>query len=244
MKYIFYLFIVLFLGGCSSEYSAERLLWEANQLKKTIAQSPEGSPPGLYKKAREAFQEVVQEYPETKSALVASLSIGELYALEGELNKAAECFEQVSKKSESVDKEFSAKTMIALAKIEEQKGNWNQANSIYQNALEKYKGAYSVLGIPIYIARYLKSRNMMEDAEKQYQTAVAYYEGIEKEQPDSKISLLAYDFHLNCYIDRKMWQETLEILKTIQDNYPGTQEAAAAKVLDMQVKKVIESEKS
>ena len=91
-------FLVLLLCGCGGEYAAEKQLWKANKLKRTIASSPEGSPPGLFSETRGAFEEVIRLYPGSGKAAEAQMAIGEVYIMEKNPAEAQKAFTECAKK--------------------------------------------------------------------------------------------------------------------------------------------------
>ncbi len=221
------LLLLALAAGCGGTYEAEKLYWKADRLKKAVQRTPEGTPQGLFQKARDAFEKVRTRFPGTAQADFAQISIAELHALEGNAAAAEAAFGEAIR-SHPDDEEIRFQAERGLAALWEKQGDWDKALAQYRRIMREYETRPAVLSIPIYVARRYVLAKDKAAADAAYGEAAAYYARLEQKYPRSPLALACLWETYQCHADRGLWPEALETLGRIRKDYPGTREAERA----------------
>jgi tetratricopeptide (TPR) repeat protein len=111
-----------------------------------------------------------------------------------------------------------------IARSYERQGQWEQALNDYRWLAKQYEGQPPALTAPLHIARYYTEQNNQVLAEKAYNEAVEYYQGIINKYPKSMVAALAQEQIANCFIVQRKWQEAVTAtskIAQILDNNVG-----------------------
>lgn len=228
-------------AGCNTQYSAEKLFWRANQIKREIAKSPEATPPGLYVKAKEAFEAVIARFPKTEQAIASQMAVGDLLALQKDYAGAEAAYRAVPVKFQ-VNKNMEAQVHQAVARLKEKQGLWDEAQEIYQKITRDYDQTLIALSIPVYIARRFAKEKDIPQANKYYADAIKYYLGVESKYPRTRLALAAMDIRFQCYADRGIWPEALQVLDLVRETFPNTPEAQRAELTKKRIEEGLQKQ--
>jgi TolA-binding protein len=232
-------FYVLALFGCYGTYDAERDFWLANRkyerlIKKVnAAATAEDRQEVISQEAGDviiALRNVTLSYPSWPFTSQAMLLIANVYVLEGRLDKAIMEYEEIIKEFPHMQ-EQSASAILALASIYKDEGDWDKARQLYQQVINEYLETQSGIMAPLQVARYYKSRAMNQEAEAAYGQAINTYKTVIREKYDEPYSAAALEQLMNVYSDLGKWEEALEYLHKIANEYPDSPLALQAMLI-------------
>ena len=220
---------VLALNGCDSGvYSAEKRFWHASKAYNELVKAPEKATQVDYQKIIDSFREITIRYPTWPDSAQAQFNIGQLYAMQGNLSKAKDEFGAIlNDYSQNVDMCANGLFMITL--IYEKEDNWPRAKESLDKITDSYPNTATAFQVPIHIAEYYKRRGQNSEAETTYAAALDKYKKVIKENPKSYGAVMAIDLIVTCYVDREQWNEALDYLSGLVNDYSDT--ALAPKAL-------------
>ena len=89
------IYLVVSVLNYRSEYNAEVYLFKANKILSQILQSPQSTPPHIFKRSIDSYKKVIEKFPGSESAKRAILFLGQVCIINNqpeqarlELNKA------------------------------------------------------------------------------------------------------------------------------------------------------------
>lgn len=221
--------IGLFLTGCGGSYNAEKLLWKANQKANKIFSDPKATPEGQYIEAIDFYKKVIVKYPKTLQAGEARFKMGLLYMAKEDFKTAEEMFRKIL--DEHPDKiNLCANAQFNIGSCYEKGGNWEQAYAEYKKAFNNYSKTLRGLHVPYYIADYYQQKKKFLKAEKEFKEAVEIYKKLVKENPGTPLAYAAQGYIVLCFENQKKWNESINALQVLYDNYPDTPGGANALV--------------
>lgn len=221
------LLTVYLLSGCSQDYLAERLAYQANKLYTQIAQSSTKPDSSRFKEAVAAQKRILRQYPNWSGCAQAQMAIGHLYFLEGKYPQARIELAKVSQNYPHLpDLCLQAKFYYGLSY--EYQGDWAQALKIYQHLEEVYPYSYVALQIPIHIAQYYEAHQQITEAGKYYEQAIDKYKGIIRQRMHPQLVVAAEDLLTSVYENQKKPYQLIEILEGVIKREPGSLKAANA----------------
>ena len=209
---------VLSFLGSESPYIAESRFWKARALAQKIVQSPETTPPALFEKSRQQFEQLMNAYPQNKTLVKESLlGIAGLFIHEKRYQEARD-FIYASRKKYPDDKPFGARTQFLLGFSYEKVGDWEDALKEYLLLRDRYPQSQLGLEMPLYIARHDAKQDSEKGAES-YKEAAEYYRRLAQTSSDP-IKYFALSYLLRGYDERKKWDKSLEVVQEIVVAYP------------------------
>ena len=226
MKKALSLFCLILIGlygtlsflGSKSSYVAESRFWKARALAQKIAQSPETTPPTLFEKSRQQFEQIIREYPENKTLVKESLlGITGLFIHEKRYQEARD-FIYTSRKRYPDDKALGARSQFLLGFSYEKAGDWETALKEYRILQDRYPESQLGLEIPLYLARHDAKEDSKKSGES-YENAAVHYRRLIETKPDP-IKYFAMSYLLTGYEEQKKWDKSLEVVGEIIVTYP------------------------
>ena len=209
---------VLSFLGSKSPYIAESRFWKARALAQKIVQSPETTPPSLFEKSRQQFEQLMNAYPQNKTLVKESfLGIAGLFIHEKRYQEARD-FIYASRKKYPDDKPFGARTQFLLGFSYEKVGDWEDALKEYLLLRDRYPQSQLGLETPLYIARH-DAKQDSEKSAQAYKEAAEYYRQLAQTSADP-IKYFAMSYLLTGYDEQKKWDKSLGVIKEIVVTYP------------------------
>ena len=181
-----FLLAVLSLSGCGKDdYCAERAFWKLKRSGSLFSADVRSLPEDEFNRLRGGIEKVLAKYPRWSKSGELRLSIAEMCVLRNDLDAAEGLYRQVITDYPQ-SYESSAQAYFALGTIAERRGNWKAALENYDLIFEKYALSDLGLKIPLYIARYYKSKGMSADFREACEKAVRGYENLIAVNPYGK----------------------------------------------------------
>jgi len=213
---------VLIINGCDSgTYSAEKRFWHASKAYNKLIKAPEKATQVDYRKVIDSFREITIRYPMWLNSAQAQFNIGQLYAMQENLSKAKDEF-GVILKDYSGNVDMCARSLFMTALIHEREDSWPKA----REALDKITGSYPDTGtafqVPIHIAEYYKIKGRNAEAEAAYAAALDKYKKVIKDNPKTYGAVITVDLIVTCYVDQEKWNEALDYLSGLVNDYSDT----------------------
>jgi tetratricopeptide (TPR) repeat protein len=230
MRYIC-LFILagLIFSGCSdSRYTAEKLLWQAQQEMKRIA------PGGLanlkesdYGKIRDLYQKVADTCPLEPAAARAQFLIADIYTVQGKYREAqAELVGIIN--NFSATPELAAQAQFSIGKLYESQGKWPSAEKEYEKLIDLYPLTNIGLTTPIYVIRYYQSLNDSEGEARAHKRAVRHYEKISGDFAETEMAPVIQDYLASLYVASGDFDKAIEVWKKTMFSFPASELAIKA----------------
>lgn len=218
---------ILGLSACESTvFRAERQLWRAHKLSKAIYQNPKGTPPFQFARAEDAYRAIMKKYPDSIFAIQSQFSIGHLYLVRGEFEKARAEYKKLTtdcgrKGSRCTDAYF------AIGNSYELQENWVSALANYRKIITSFPLSSKGLDLPIYIVSHYRRAKDEANVKLSVSEAVTHYEAqkskVQAEQGDYILqSLIA-----RTYMEAGYWLDAVGSLNKLIRDYPkqNTQDA-------------------
>ena len=224
MRHKIYLFAIgllcLSLLGCESKgFRAEKEMWRAHKLAQAIYLNPKGTPQFQLEKAQDAYRSIIKKYPDSFFAVQAKFSVGHLYLVKGEFEKARE---EYRKLVSDCDKKgnLCAEAHFAIGNSYELEGKWNDALLQYKTIMRFLPFSAKSLDLPLYIIRHYMAVKDDVSARASVDEAVSYYMGLKSKREAGKGGFILESLIARSYIEGAQWQEALDELAKIVRDYP------------------------
>jgi hypothetical protein len=169
---------LLLLVGCSADYTAERLYWNAQRVRDAAAQDP-----GQIKfdAVQSAFESVIARGGGTVWAARAQLAIGQLWQAQGQHALAREAYQLVVYNySQYAGMSLEARAAIAASFAAE--GRWAEASTAYGELATYHPWSVPGLEAPLAVAAETARRDPAQ-AEAAYERAAKRYEQMASQAP-------------------------------------------------------------
>ena len=229
MKKALSLFCLILIGvggtlthlGSKSTYITEARFWKARAFSQQIVANPETTPPLVFKKAREQFEDIIKDYPENAALKKECLlSIAGLLVHEKKYQEARD-FIYEARKEYPTDNGFGARSQFLIGFSYEKAGDWSSALKEYHLLRDQYWKSYLGLEVPLYIARHDVKEDSQKGAES-YEAAAEYYRRIVDENPRTPVKFVALNYRMTGYDEQKKWDQSLDAVKEIIVSFPKT----------------------
>ena len=153
--------------GQVHQQASERLAAAQQQLSK--------SPNPETLKAISSLQAVVQEYPSSEAAAVASLTLGNIYSEQKEWDKAIQSYEFITKNHRNSP--LTPLAILGHATILETTGKLEEALQMYQSVASAYPNSFSTPKAKFAAANLLEKMNRTDEARKVYEDLISNHPG-------------------------------------------------------------------
>lgn len=210
------------LISCSNDqYSVERQYYRAQKQADKIFRNPLSTPPNELQNAVNTFNSFTKEYPQTNLALQAEFVIARLFMAKEEYEKArAQLNKMIKDYAKFADVCSEASFLIAYTY--EIANAWNQALEHYKKTISDYPTTRKSLEIPIYIARYYKTKFQPDKMLSAYREAISHYSALAKKYPNSLLALTAQNLTARCHLASGEWNQAIETFDAMLQKYKGT----------------------
>ena len=224
---VFLLCVTMLLAGCYGQYKAEREFWLANRKYERILRRIDSTTSEEFEELIVDLRKLVIGYPSWSNSAFAQLRIANLYNIQGKYDKALSEYKKVIENFPT-STAASAQALFAIATIYQRRDDEQTANKYFNRVQKEYPDTLVALNIPLYLARYYKSKGRIEKSNLAYDEAIQKYKAIIDEVPDEKEAILALDYLTRCYDDREKWDEAIVSLRSIIDRHPKSVSAQKA----------------
>jgi tetratricopeptide (TPR) repeat protein len=215
------------LVGCSQEYMAERMCWYANKLYSQIVNNPKKASEQKIRITIDAFQEILETYPDWKDASQLQFAIAHIYFVTGKYPEARREFKKLQEKySEQIGMCLQAEVYIGWSY--ERENNWDKALEYYQRVITDYPVSYPALKLLLYIAEYYEVSGNEDKAKEIYSQAIAHYKRIIRNYPRTQLEMVAWEFILTVYKKQRKYIQVLNALESLVAMHPESNRAAVA----------------
>ncbi|MFA5339480.1 MAG: tetratricopeptide repeat protein [Candidatus Omnitrophota bacterium] len=219
------------LNGCDSGiYSAEKRFWHASKAFNQLLKAPDKATPVDYQKIIDSFREITIRYPAWPNSGQAQFNIGQLYAMQGNFSKARDEF-MVILKDYPANIDLCARSLFAAALVYEREDDWPKAKETFDRIEKDYTDTGTAFQVPLHVAEYYKVKGKNTEADAAYLAALDKYKKMVKDNPKTYGALLTIDLVINCYTDQEKWNEAVDYLGSLVNDYPDTLLAPKAKLI-------------
>ncbi len=217
---IVYISFSLLSRGLDKEYAAEKLFYRAAKAIEKIMINPDVVPPKMAASVERDLQRILDEYPETKIAKVAQMSLAEFYITDKKYNKATSALGAIIDKY-SQDAAILSRAHFLKGNVYEKQNQWNKALKEYTILKNKYKDTTFGLQIPLYIGSYYAKKGKDIEADTAYNEAVIFYEKIKSENKGKPLGYMASTLLAQAYMNLKKYEEAGKAIEETINDYPS-----------------------
>ncbi len=216
--------LVTGLTGCGSQYSAEKVYWQANQAAKEIIQNRplDKLSAEEHQKIIAGYRRVVEKCPLEPLAAQSQFIIAQIYILQGQHAKAKEELVKITQNF-SGNAELASQAQFMLGNLYERQGDWGQAISEYEKVTDLFPLSSMGLKTPIYIAEYYQRTKNEAEADKAYNQAIKHYKKIINEYSGTSVAAVVKDYSALAYASQGRWDEAVDVWQAIVNEYPQSQ---------------------
>ncbi|MEK6564636.1 MAG: tetratricopeptide repeat protein [Candidatus Omnitrophota bacterium] len=225
MRYMLSFFVLAAsLSGCGSQYSAERLYWQANQAAKDIAK---GQPLDKlndqdYEKIIFGYRRLTERFPLESISAQSQFIVTQVYVLRKQYREAEEEMVKVIQNF-SNNTELASQAQFMIGSIYERQGKQKKAVQEYDKISDLYPLSRIGLKMPVYIAEYYQRDKNELEAAKAYEKAIKYYKGLVKEYSGTSFAAVLKDYLALAYVSQGSWDKAVDIWQRIVDENPQDQ---------------------
>lgn len=218
------LFVLVILTGCGSEYSAEKLYWQANQAAKKIIQNKplDKLTAKDYEKIISAYRRVEERYPLEPLTAQSQFIIAQIYIVQKQYPKAKAELVKITQNF-SGKPEVAAQAQFMIGSLYEGQGNRGEAVSEYEKVMDLFSLSSAGLKTPIYIAEYYKRIKDEAQADKAYHKAFRHYQKIIHEYSGTSVAPVVQDYLALAYASQGRWNEAVDIWQALLKEYSQSQ---------------------
>lgn len=212
------------LSGCGSQYSAERLYWQANQTSKSIAngRSLDKLNDKDHERIISSYRRLVERFPLESISAQSQFIIAQIYALRKQYSKAEEELIKVIQNF-SNNAELASQAQFMIGAVYERQGKQKKAVLEYEKISDLYPLSRIGLRIPVYIAEYYQRDKNELEAAKAYDKAIKYYKGLISEYSGTSFAVLLKDYLALAYVSQGSWDKAVDVWQRIVEENPQDQ---------------------
>jgi len=248
--------------GCSDNpalrlrYEAEKKLAQAERALSRAQISPQLTTPEMVTEIRQAFSEAIEfsyealgqtspsaspvEYRELQHiAFVATSHLSKLLYAERSYNEAIEALSLLLDQPDLEPDKVLA-TRINLGRALQSSGRWDSALIVYNSSLTEFyppmdnsgEVLLALFNLPIQIFRITDYVNDDTAADRELNRAVAYYNRLIEEHPDTRLAPASHANLAHLYEMTGQWQQEIDQLKLLVDTSSASAESIRLKIAD------------
>jgi len=196
-------------AGCESpSFKAERKMYKAHKLAEKIFKNPKSTPPMQFAEAVEAYRRIAAQYPDTVLEVQAEFSIGHLYLVRGDFEKAREQYKRLTLDCDKKGN-LCAEAYFAIGNAYELEQSWPQAEVQYRLIMDTFPFSAKSLDLPLYIIRHYRNEK-----------AVAYYTDLKVDTQEEKGDFILQGLVSRSYMEGEKWLDALDSLDKLTRDYP------------------------
>ena len=214
-------FIFIFgLVGCESRaFKAEREMWRAHKSAQAIYKNPKGTPSFQLARAQDAYRAIIKKYPDSIFAIQSKFSIGHLYLVAGQFQKARDEYKKLTLDCNKKGN-LCAEATFAIGNSYELEGNWDEALANYRTIMQAFAFSAKSLDLPIYIIRHNRRAGDEKAVRRSVEEAVSYYYGLKGKTQTEKGGYILESLAARSYLEGGQWQDAIDSLDKLTRDYP------------------------
>lgn len=222
--YTLFLFVLVVLSGCGSQYSAEKLYWQASQAaKKIIKDRPlDKLKHQDYQRIIAGYRRLAERFPLEPLSAQSQFIIAQIYILQNQFPKAEEELARVTQNF-STNAEIASLAQFKIGVLYEHQGDWPQAMREYEKVTDLFPLSSIGLKTPLYIAEHYQRGKDEVKADNAYAKAVKYYKKFINEYSGTSVAAALKDYLAMAYVSQGKWNEAVDIWQALVDEYPRSQ---------------------
>lgn len=230
------LFAVFSLLGTNSEYAVEQRVWKVQKEYLDILKDPKVIPEQTFQGVIRKYERIITRHPDSRLTPGLRMLVGNVYSLKKDYETARRKFNEIIGLYPD-NKELQAQALAAIGRTFEAQGDWPQAKKTYDRILMDYTLTQTGLGVPMYLVNHYKEQKDDQKTMEAYGRAVAHYDAVAAQNPDSAAEYAALRYLGNCYLDQKRWREAVETFGRVLSKYARA-EYMSPQAADMIVKTI------
>ena len=212
--------VALALVGCESRgFKAERDMYRAHKKARAIYRNPSGTPPFQFNQAVGTYQDVMKKYPDSIFAVQAKFSIGHLFVVKGDFDRARREYKDLivdcTKRGN-----LCAEAQFAIGNSYELEKRWREAEVVYKQIMQDYPFSTKSLDLPIYVINHYRKAQDQEGMVASVDEAVSYYLGLKSRTEADKGRYILQSLVTRAYIEAGQWADALESLDKLSRDFP------------------------
>lgn len=215
--------LIFAIAGCGSQYSAEKLYWQANQAAKEIIKDRPVDKLSAhdYQKIISGYRALAERYPLEPLSAQSQFVIAQAYILQNRFDRAQEELIKVTQNF-SKDPEIASQAQFMIGNLYERQGDWEKAALEYEKVSGLYPLSKIGLKMPLYIAERYRSNKDSAGSDKAYNDAVRYYKKFINEYSGTNFSAVLKDYLALAYMSQGSWDKAVDTWQTVVDEYPDS----------------------
>ena len=207
--------------GQSSEYIAEKLMYQASSKYSSIVSNPDVVPPAMIKYVEGNLKKVIEKFPAGRTAKLAHLKLIEVYFANKKYDETLLLTDNMLTKY-SDDAVLSSKAQLTRAAVYESKGNWAGAEQELVALQQRYANTPTGLRAPYYIAAYYNRKGNDKELKRVLNEAVIFYRNLKEQHAGSSLGYESSTKLMETYLNLGRYDEAGEAIKDIIEEYPGS----------------------
>ncbi len=214
-------FALLVLQGCESKsFRAEREMWRAHKAAQAVYKNPKGTPPFQLAAVQEQYRKIIKKYSESLFAIQSQFSIGHLYLVMGDFQKARDEYRKLTLDCTKKGN-LCAEAFFAIGNSYELEGKWDDALSQYRMIMQSFPFSAKSLDLPLYIIRHYRQAKQTDSKIKgAVDEAVAYYTGLKSKSETEKGGYILQSLITRSYLEGQQYEDALASLDKVMRDYP------------------------
>ena len=220
-------FALLSVISIKGEYNAEKKIWTLNRKFADIVTSKESNPPQAFDNLANGYREFMVDFPNSRLNKEAQLRIARVYMMKPDYVIARQEFEKIFEMFPE-DEALTSQARSLIGKSYELSGEWPKALQLYREIQKERPFSNTGLSVPLYIAQYHQAKEEKEEAERAFAQAIAYYNRLISEHPNSEIELKALRLLSVCYLTQQKWMDAINVMEKMLLKYPAPRMANQA----------------
>ncbi len=210
------------LTGCSRQYSAEKLYWQAGQTARKVQAEKKDKEAKLSSEEIEviinAYRKVVEKCPLTPPAARAQLIITQAYLSQEEFEKAQQELIKITQDYRNM----APQARFMVGSIYEQQGDWDKAVIEYEKVMDLYGATTPGLQTPIYIAKHYQEENQSTKADDAYSEAARRYKQNITDYSGTSLEPALRNYLGMTYYHQGKWTDAVDVWQGIARDYPNS----------------------
>lgn len=210
------LIAVVLASGCSADYRAERLYWQAEQAAAPVLKNPAAATSEQIGAAQAAYAQVIARTPGTFWAARAQGRIATLFALQQRWDQARQAYE-VLVRNYVHHAQLVLWARQAIARTYETQERWPEAVATYEELMRAHPWSQAALETPLYIARGYEERDQKDKAREAYETATGRYIQWAAKAPTPEMVIAIKHYLTITYQRLERWDDAVSVLQELAE---------------------------
>lgn len=207
--------------GCSDRYKAERKFWFINKKYSNIIKNPQKADEKKFQNLIKELKFIVDKYPNWENSSKIQFLVGDMFLMRKNFDEAEKEFMKVVINFPK-DPEVCSRALFAVGNIREKQNQWEKALEKYEELINNYFGTFIGLQMPLYIARYYRSKNLLQKSKDAYARAIIEYINAIETNPYSKRVPILQDLLMMCYYENDDLENYIKSLDRLVNKYPNS----------------------